>query len=63
MIVLRHHKDEAIGARHCRREFAVFERFAGVVHADGNFPDIDQFRFDIVAFRYFVENEICRRFG
>jgi hypothetical protein len=35
----------------------------GVIHRHWNFPDVDQFGFDIGAFRYFAENEIGHGFG
>jgi hypothetical protein len=50
MIVFRNNQDETIGASDSRGELTVLKRFAGVIHSDGNFPDVDQFRFDIAAF-------------
>src|SRR5206468_7539072 len=63
MVIFRDDEDKPIGAFDLHREFAVFERFAGIIHANRNFPNVDQFRFDIAPFRYFTEDEIGRGFG
>ena len=50
MIVFRRNEDQSIGPADRGSKLAVLERFAGVIHADRNFPGIDQFDFDIAAF-------------
>src|SRR3954468_7991244 len=62
VVIFRHNKNKAICARHCSREFAVLKCFAGVIHTNGDFPDVDQVRFGIATFRYFTEYEIRGRF-
>src|SRR6266581_4525897 len=63
VIVFRDHEDKSVSPRDPCRELAVFERFAGVIHRHRNFPDVDQFGFNIFAFRHFAENEISSGFG
>jgi hypothetical protein len=62
VIVFRGYDDQAVGALDRGAELAVLERFAGVIHPNGNFPDVDQFRCDIASFRCFTKNEICGGF-
>ena len=50
VIVFRDDEDKTVGSCDRGRELRVLKRFTGVVHADGNFPDVDQFRLDIAAF-------------
>ena len=50
MVIFRNDEDKPIGAIDRHREFAVLKSFAGVIHANGNFPDVGQFGFDVAAF-------------
>ncbi len=50
VILFRNNEDQAIGASDSGGELTVLKRFAGVIHSDENFPDVDQLRVDIAAF-------------
>src|SRR5437762_5903451 len=63
MVIFRNDEDKPIGAIDGHREFAVLKSFAGVIHSNGNFPDVDQFGFDVATFCNFAENKVGRGLG
>src|SRR4029078_7766773 len=63
MIVFRRYDDQTVSALNRSAELAVLQRFAGVIRANRNLPDVDQFSFDIGSVRCFSKNKLCRGFS